>query len=517
MPAGKLNLVLIVADQHNAKVLGHVAHPNVKTPHLDCMAAEGTRFATAITANPICTPSRVSFLSGQYCHNHGYYGNRGPNPGGLPSIFDHFRGFGFATAAVGKIHCPEYWVENGCDVFHETCKSSVGGRSAAYTSFLKERGKLEQEDHLRLPEFGERGRQSMDSRPSPLTFEESQEGWIADASVSFMRRCAEEDRPFLLHTSLPRPHQCTSPSQEFWDLYERDKLVLPPNADYDMVAAKKAPHAIATSQHWRTGDWPLIAPRTFEEARRRKLHGYLGAVSQVDAAVGRILDYLREAGLAERTLVVYTSDHGDYACEHGLMEKAPGICADAITRVPMIWWGPSFIKRGHVSRELAQTIDIPPTFCAEASVEPMETADGQPLSESLRGSARDGWINRPGLTGFAWSKSLRLGRYRLVHYPRAMFPTAYPQGFGELYDLGADPWEMRNLYFDAGHQRTVHGLRAELLDLLSTTTRGRTVYGNWTPETSPTVQQQGQFGNACALDGKVPTRWLRNTKMRNFL
>lgn len=515
MPAEPLSLVLIVSDQHNAKVLGHAGHPSAKTPHLDRMAAEGTRFAAAITASPICTPSRVSFLSGQYCHNHGYYGNKGPNPGGLPTMFDHFRRSGYTTAAVGKIHCPEYWVENGCDVFHETCKSSVGGRSEAYTSFLKARGKLELEDHMRLPEFGERGRQAIDSRPSPLTFDESQEGWIADTSVSFMRRCREQGRPFLLHASLPRPHQCTSPSREFWDLYDTDALVLPPNADYDMVAAKKAPHAVTTARDWRSRDWSLLSPHTFEAARKRKLHGYLGAVSQVDAAVGRILDYLRESGLAERTLVVYTSDHGDYACEHGLMEKAPGICADAITRVPMIWWGPSFVQRGHVSRELAHTIDIAPTFCAEAAVEPMETTDGQALSESLRGSARDAWINRPGLTEFVWSKSLRRGRYRLVHYTRAMFQDTYPQGFGELYDVEADPWEMRNLYFDADRQGIVQELRAELLDLLTTTTRPRTVLGNWTPAPDPAAQQRGTY--ASALDGKVPTRWLHNTKSKQYL
>lgn len=512
MPANPLNLILLVSDQHNAKVLGHAGHPTVKTPHLDRMAAEGARFATAITASPICTPSRVSFLSGQYCHNHGYYGNKGPNPGSLPSLFDHFRRFGYTTAAVGKIHCPEYWIENACDMFHETGKSSVGGRSAAYTAFLKERGKLELEDHSGLPEFGERGRQTMDSRPSPLAFEESQEGWIADTSINIMRHCQEQGRSFLLHASLPRPHQCTSPCQEFWDLYNEDALVLPPNADYDMVAAIKAPHAIETAKSWRTRDWPLLEPRTFEAARKRKLHGYLGAVSQVDAAVGRILDYLRESGLAERTLVVYISDHGDYACEHGLMEKAPGICSDAITRVPMIWWGPSYVKHGHVSRELVHTIDIAPTFCAEAGVEPMETADGLVLSELLRGNHRDAWVNRPGLSELIWSKSLRCGRHRLVLYTRAMFPDTYPQGFGELYDLEADPWEMRNLYFEASHQGIVNAMRAELLDLLSTTTRPRTVMGNWTPAT----QTQGSARHISALDGKVPSSWLYNTPSKQY-
>ena len=85
-PAGRPNVLFILSDQHNAKVLGHQGHPDVRTPHLDRLAAQGTRFEACTTANPICTPSRVSFLSGQYCHNHGYYGLSGPAPRGLPTL-----------------------------------------------------------------------------------------------------------------------------------------------------------------------------------------------------------------------------------------------------------------------------------------------------------------------------------------------------------------------------------------------------------------------------------------------
>src|SRR5512134_1185753 len=91
------NVLFIISDQHNAKVLGHRGHPDVKTPNLDRMATQGVRFANAITQNPICTPSRVSWLSGQYCHNHGYYGLSGPEPRGLPSVLGHFRRAGYRT------------------------------------------------------------------------------------------------------------------------------------------------------------------------------------------------------------------------------------------------------------------------------------------------------------------------------------------------------------------------------------------------------------------------------------
>ncbi len=511
------NILFILADQHNAKVLGHQGHPQVRTPHLDRLAAEGTRFDNAICQNPICTPSRLCFLSGQYAHNHGYYGLSGANPGGLPSILGHFRRAGYRTSAIGKIHCPEYWIEDDADLFHETCDCSVGGRSKAYKQFLQERGKLDLEDHIGLTEFGGRGRQSMEGRPSPLSFEESQEGWIAAQTIDFMRQCAAAGQPFFAHASLPRPHQCTAPSEPFWSMYEGLDLTLPPNADYDLEAAGKAPHLIRAAAHWRQGNWALFEPKTFEAARRRKLHGYLGAVSQVDHAVGQMVQFLRDHGLAENTIVVYSADHGDYACEHGIMEKAPGICHDAITRIPSIWWAPGRVKAGQVAGEIVESVDVAPTFCALAGLEPLATADGLDLSPRLRGEPSGG--HRLGVTEFAWSKSLRQGDYRLVFYPREMFPQEYPDGFGELYNLADDPWEMHNLYFDPAQRGRVAEMKAELLDWLVATTRPKSVLGvNSLGTAQPDGQQTvARYGVWTHRDGKIGAKQIRLRAGGNYL
>ena len=515
------NILFIVSDQHNAKVLSHAGHPDARTPHLDRMAREGVSCSAAITQNPICTPSRVSFLSGQYPHNHGYYSLSGRNPGGLPNIFGHFRRNGYFTAAMGKIHCPEYWVEDDCDVFHESNSwqaGSVVGRSAAYTRFLRERGVEALEDHILLPEFGERGRQSVEGRPSPLAFDESQEGWLANTTIETMQTAAARKQPFLLHVSFPRPHQCTAPCQEFWDLYDGDALTLPPNADYDLEAAGKAPHFIASTQRWRRGDWTLFEPRDFEAGRRRKLHGYLGAVSQVDAAVGKLLDYLRGAGMADDTIVVYTSDHGDYATEHGIMEKAPGICSDAITRVPLIFAAPGRIPAGGQVDSVVELVDIANTLCALAGLDALETADGRDISPLLMGAQGD--EERLGVTEFAWSKSVRKGSWRLAHYPRAMFPRERPDGFGELYDLASDPWEMRNLFYDAACQDKVEELRADLLEWLITSTRPGTVSGvNSARFGNPdmTDQRQLRYQTVVNADGKINPARLRDVANKNYL
>ena len=498
----RLNVLFILSDQHNAKVLGHRGHPDVRTPHLDRMAAEGVRFENAVTQNPICTPSRVSYLSGQYCHNHGYYGLSGPHPGGLPSLLSHFRKAGYRTSAIGKIHCPEYWIEDAADWFHDTCGTSVEGRSKAYEQFLRERGKLELEDHIRLPEFGDRGLQSMEGRPSPLTFEESQEGWIAAQTIAFMQQCAQADVPFFAHASLPRPHQCTSPSEPFWSWYEGRSLTLPPNADNDPRAARKAPHLIRAYDRWRSGSWALLEPRTFEAARMRKLRGYLGAVSQVDHAVGQMLEFLRASGHAERTLVVYAADHGDYACEHGIMEKAPGISHDAIIRIPFLWWAPGRLPAGRTVTGLVEAVDTAPTLCALAGLPPMPTADGQDLTDLLLGRSDRG--KTLAVTEFPWSRSIRKGPWRLVLYSREMFPKEYPEGFGELYHLGDDPWERRNRYFDSDCRSIVEELRADLLDWLVTTTRPISVLGvNYQRPAPPDRETRTRYNVWTLADGKI--------------
>jgi arylsulfatase len=504
------NVLFILSDQHNAKCMGHLDHPDVKTPNLDRLAAQGTRFSCAITQNPICTPSRVSWLSGQYCHNHGYYALSGPNPGGLPTVLGHFRAAGYTTGAIGKIHCPEYWVEDDADFFHETCGCSVGGRSKEYARYLEERGLTDLEDHGAMNEFGDRGRQTVEGRPSKVSYEDGQEGWICRRSQDFMTESVDSGKPFFLHVSLPKPHQCYTPAKEFWDLYDEEKLTLPPNADYAMEG--KAPHVRRMAEGWRSREWQLFEPMTFEAGRLRKLHGYLGNISHVDHAVGRLMDFLDEKGMAENTIVIYSSDHGDYACEHGIMEKAPGICSDAITRIPFIWRRPGRIEAGHTASEVVEAVDMVNTVCALAGLEPMETADGRDISAMLRGEPGD--PQRLGVTEFAMSRSIRKGKYRLVFYPKVMFEKEHPDGFCELYDLEADPWEMTNLALDPAYADTVAEMKASLLDWLISTTRPVTVHPL---REDPAPNRITRYGHSVNADGKIhPGRYL-HLESQNYL
>ena len=504
------NVLLILSDQHNVKVMGHMGHPDVKTPHLDMLASQGVRFTTAITQNPICTPSRMSWLSGQYCHNHGYYALSGPNPRGLPTVLGHFRAHGYRTSAVGKIHCPEYWVEDDTDHFHETCGCSVGGRSKAYADYLDERGLTDLEDHGAMGEFGKQGQQTVEGRPSKVSYEDGQEGWIVRQTARFMDEARHAGVPFFALVSLPKPHQCYTPAEEFWDLYDEQTVTLPPNADYDMQG--KAPHLRRTAESWRTRPWQLFEPKTFEAGRLRKLHGYLGNISHVDHAVGELTDYLDQAGIADDTIVIYSSDHGDYACEHGIMEKAPGICSDAITRVPFIWRLPKRFPAGQECTQIVEAVDAVPTLCELAGLPILETADGRSIVGLLEGGSDP--VHRVGVTEFFYSKSVRHGRHRYVHYPPQMFPDEHPRGFCELYDLEKDPWEMTNLALDPAHRETVERMRSELLDWLITTTRPTTVHP--LPAVS-TPQRIERYSHTVNHDNKINPNRVQELTHRNYL
>lgn len=506
----KPNVLFILSDQHNAKCLSYTGLTDALTPNLDRMAQEGVRFDNAITQNPICTPSRMCYISGQYCHNHGYYGLSGPRPKGLPTIFDHFKRFGgYRTGAIGKIHCPENWVEDVCDVFHETAGCSVGGRSPAYAAYLEERGLTDKEDHAAWQEFGSRGLQSLDGRPSMVSYRDGQEGWAVTEAFSFMKQAKDDDTPFFLHVSLPKPHQCYTPAQEFWDLYDEATLRLPPNADNRDPHA--APHLRNMVESAREGKWPLLEPKTFEAGRMRKLHGYMGNVSHVDHSVGELLDWLDANGLSEDTIVVYSADHGDYACEHGIMEKAPGICHDAITRIPYIWRCPGKFKTGHIAQELVETVDVSGTLPQLCGLPPMLASDGKDITHLLQGES--GEVRDVAVTEFAWSRSLRKGDFRLVNYPKEMFADEYPDGFGELYDLKNDPWEMKNLFFEPAYVAKVAELKADLLDWILTTTRPATLISVYESD-SPQVSMH--YKHNVLADGKIPANAMRKNA-RNYL
>lgn len=491
----KYNVLMVLSDQHNPSVAGHEGDLQVKTPHMDRLAEEGVRFRHAYAQNPICTPSRVSILSGQYCHNHGYYGLGGPTPERLPNLFAHFRSNGYRTAGIGKLHLPDDpvdWVYEDCD-FWADCqrshrlKDSKEGKSAYYR-YLEELGLRDLEDSNHLPEVGDqKPGKWIDARPSSLPFEHSPEGWAVKEAIGFMDSC--KGMPFFAQVSFPRPHHALTPAKEFWDMYTED-IDLPETFFHD--PAGRPPHFRRMHEQFRQISWPL-EPSDSESGIRRVWRGYLGCISHCDHALGQLLDYLRRTGKDKDTIVIYAADHGGYMGTMGVQEKAPGICSEAVCRVPFIWRVPGLTPPDHCSDRLVETVDMAATLPSLCGLPEMDSVDGDDISALLEG--KDVEIKPVAVTENPWSRAIRWENWRFVHYQRELFEG---EDTGELYDLKADPTERHNLYHEPQYRETVHEGRRLLLEWLIRTLRVRTVH--------PRSRSTEVMGSLLAEDGKESKR-----------
>lgn len=492
------NILMILADQHNAGWLGCAGHAQVQTPQLDAFAATATRFSSAYCQNPICTPSRVSILSGQYCHNHGYYGLSGPANHGLPNLFRHARAAGYRTAAFGKLHlpcAPGNWIADDVDDFgdaYELADGTVG--DSRFLRYLDERGLRHLEDSWHNLEHYGPGSISHDARPSDLPYEHTMERWCTDRAAEII--AADDDRPFCVQVALQKPHHPLLPQQQFWDLYD-DDLDLPPTIDHPPDG--RPPHFQRMWQafHERQWDYDDEFGGGTRGGMRRAWRGTLACISQVDDVVGRLLRHLDDSGRADDTIVLYASDHGAYHGVHGIEEKAPGICSDAVCRVPLLWRAPGVTEAGSTRDELVELVDLAPTLSSLCDLPAFDTADGCDLSGLLAGDGEP--VRDMAVTENVFSKAAVWERWRFVHYDRQLFDG---QDVGELFDLRDDPEERRNLYHDADHADIVHEGRRRLLEWLTRTTRVVTA--------QPTVGQQPGRGEAGtreyphATDGRAP-------------
>jgi choline-sulfatase/uncharacterized sulfatase len=466
------NILLILADQHHAGLMGCAGHPQVHTPNLDRFAASGVRCTEVYTQNPICTPSRVSILSGQYCHNHGIYGLSGPSPRGLNHLLRHARAHGYRTAAFGKLHLPNRprnWIADDVDCFGDTYETPEGFiGDSSFLRGLAEKGLLKDEDSFHNLENYGPGPISHDARPSRMPYAETQERWCAREAMAFIDAAPAE--PFCIEVAFQRPHHPLLPQPCFWDLYPED-LTLPETIHQDPGGRPVYFQEAYRRFHSRKWDYTDLG-ESWEDGARRAWRGTLACISQIDDVFGRLMDFLEQRGLTENTIVVYGSDHGAYHGIHGIEEKAPGICSDAVCRVPLLWRGPG-IQPGQVCGQLLENVDLTPTLCRLACLPPMDSVDGLDASALLRGDL-SAPLREIAVTENPYAKALRWRNYRFVHYPSGMQKEG-PEA-GELYDLEADPNETQNLYHDPAHQETVQHCRRLLLDWLIQTTRITTVH-----------------------------------------
>ena len=418
------NVLFIMDDQHNARCMGCAGEPVLKTPALDSLAEGGVCFENAFSQNPICMPSRVSFLSGQYVHTHGVFGNYwGSLPDETPSLARILADAGYQTAAIGKLHISIGWGTDGFQdkVLCDYADVSEDPFENDYYRYLAEHG-LEKEYDLGTAS----SRFAYSTFVSNIPAEHCVENWNGDQTVTWLKN-RNRSRPFFLWMTFQRPHNPLAPPKEYAELYKPEDIVLPPAGDRLESKPERHREILGGRLRMIRGDRDL----------KQALAYYYALITLIDENIAKVLRALDEEGIRDDTLIVFSSDHGDFAGEHGVMDKNVGIY-ESIQRIPMIVNYPRRFRSGAVRDDLVESTDFLPTILETLGMPIPKTAEGRSLLGPLTGGRA---LDRDAVF-CEWEhvRSIRTRQWRLNCYAGT--------GEGELYDRRSDPGETVNLYDD---------------------------------------------------------------------
>ena len=491
MKPSRPNILFITSDQQRGDCYGFEGR-RVKTPHLDDMARSGTRFAACITPNLVCQPSRSSILTGLLPRTHGVDDNGIDLPeeaaarGYAATLSQH----GYRTALIGKAHfttshtfaptgtpeCRASTANYGPDWFgpymglehvelmvegHNVFPPMAPPRGQHYERWYFEHGgeALTELYHRRLPPLSDAA-QTWNSG-LPVAYHNST--WIGDRTIDYLK--AHRDEPFCVWASFPDPHHPFDAPDPWCYMHDPDDVDLPEHRTLDLErrpwwhrASLEGTPKMANESLRKFREEGSRTPRQTDKQLRELIANYYGMISLIDHQVGRLRIALRDLGLLENTVVVYSTDHGDWLGDHGLLLKGP-MAYEGLLRVGLIVEGPG-VPSGKVVDDPVSTLDLPATFCDYAGTSLPAGAHSASLRPLIEGHAgRD----------FAYSEwQLRASRcgvdlaLRTVRTRRHKLTLELNSGAGELYDLANDPLEMDNRFDDPALAR----VQRELTDMV---------------------------------------------------
>ena len=514
--AKRPNFLFFITDQHRVDYLGCYGHPVLKTPHIDSIAASGTRFSRFYVATPVCTPNRATLMTGRMPSVHGVRSNGSPLALQSNTFIDALRAAGFATALVGKSH-----LQNFSDIppmvtrpparvgdqvldatFAEARKPLAG--DGPYDQEHPKRWEPGRDFAMQLPFYGfehvdlctahgdhvgghyyvwlksrrtdaDALRDRRNQLPhdyvcpqayrTPIPEELYPTAYIAEKGCEWLDRYATSDRsrPFFLMASFPDPHHPFTPPGRYWSMYRPQDMALPGSFHYgNRPLARPVAWALAQRECGKALVTEQAAFAVDEREAREAMALSCGMIAMIDDAVGRVLALLAALGLADDTVVIFTTDHGDFLGDHRLLLKGPAHY-QGITHVPFIWAEPG-TGASRSSDVLGGTLDIAATVLDRARIAPYNGIQGVSLLPAVNGeplaAARDSMVieddQQRAVMGFVSPPRLRTlitRRWRMT--------IAHDDPWGELYDLADDPHELDNRFEDA------RGVRAELMERLA--------------------------------------------------
>jgi uncharacterized sulfatase len=438
--ARRPNVLLIMADDLNND-LGTFGHPMVKTPNLDRLAKRGVRFDRAYNQFPLCSPSRVSLLTGLR-----------PDMTRIYELQTHFR-----TVLPDVVTLPQLFKRNGYHVarvgkiYHYGNPGQIGTSGlddpASWDLVVNPRGIDKDEEPLLTNYTPKRGLGSaLAYYASPAPDEAHTDGKVASETIALLEK--NRDRPFFIGAGFYRPHCPYIAPKKYFDMYPLDRIPAPPlHAD----ALAKTPRAalFTTPPHWDLG----------EREQRETIRAYYASISFLDAQVGKLLDALDRLGLADSTLVVFMSDHGYHLGEKGQWMKQT--LMERSARAPLIVAGPGVPARNQASPRVVEYLDLYPTLADLAGLAPPAGLHGRSLAPLLR-DPQAAWdhaaltqVRRGGAAGTFMGYSVRNAMWRYTEWEDGKRGV-------ELYNEEGDPDELRNLADDPAHASLVREMKTLL-------------------------------------------------------
>lgn len=462
------NILFIFTDDHCTQALSAYDATRMATPNMDRIATGGMRFDRCYVTNGICGPSRAVIQTGKYSHINGFMTNGDTFNGDQQTFPKILQSSGYQTAVVGKWH--------------------LGSTPQGYNYYDILIGQGPYYNPPMITE-GDEGK--------PVTVKHT--GYttdiITEKSLDWLKNERDKDKPFMLMYQHKAPHRNWQPGPKYLTWLDDQEIPEPETLwdDYANRASPASEQAMTIRNHLSPNDLKLTKPggltpeqlavwdaaygpknKAFEEAKlegealvkwkyQRYVKDYLRCVKSVDDGIGEILDYLDEAGLADNTVVIYSSDQGWYLGEHGWYDKR--WMYEESLRTPLLVRWPGVIEAGSVNSDIASNLDFAQTFLELAGAAQPEDMQGRSLMPLFKGKTPDDWRKTfyyhyyefPGAHSVARHYGVTDGTFKLINY--------YQKGESELFDLGKDPNELKSEYANPEYAGKVKEMEAELARL----------------------------------------------------
>lgn len=485
------NILFIMCDQLRADYLGCNGHPTIRTPHIDAMAKRGVNFTRAYCQAPVCGPSRMSFYTGRYMYAHGATYNNVPLSVGEVTLGDYMRQLGVATGLIGKTHMAadragleRLGVDPKSDqgVLASQCGFSPWERDDGLHPDQSTDPNLAYNVYLRAQGYEGDNPWHSYANSAEGPGGEILSGWYlrnnhlparvdkAHSETAYMTNRAMEkisalgETPWCMHLSYIKPHWPYMAPAPYHNMYGADD-VLPANRS---DAEKSNPHPLyeAFMQHEEAINFSR------EDVRLNTIPAYMGLISEIDDHMGRLMDFLDKSGRLEDTMIVFTSDHGDYLGDHWLGEKE--LFHEEAVRLPMIVIDPdkkADPTRGSTCDLLVESIDLLPTFTQALAGETHDhVLQGRSLLPLLRDQEREPWrtyVVSEMDYAFRAARHLREQTPRethcfMVRSERWKYVVDQTAGC-QLFDLLEDPKELNDLGRSKAHAEIIAKMNDALL------------------------------------------------------